>query len=149
MTGPYCDMHSQNPFSYYEDSTRVLPQLKKLECASASIGPQVAALTRTHSTYPLKAIAKQIDAKTLVFSVPEEAEKSWMSATKEPYEIPLVTRPDDSVLLTCPSCDFLDPTGWPWVNDAGTGWSQRGFSAQCSKCAELLSHEVRNHCVRG
>lgn len=121
-----------NPLAYEEDGVRGLSQLKYLQ------------------RFPFKEAIKAIDAETLQLTVSEATRNLFEATTKEPFDMPVVTSPDDKVSIPCPCCDDNKKTFlWPWIDDTASGWAQRDFRARCPDCKQIFNHEsygVRKFC---
>ena len=93
--------------------------------------------------YPLHDIAQTIDPVTLIPTYPSlERVSTWEQRTSLPFEAAFITTADDSVTILCPICPGYIQTPVPWITDAGNGFAQKDFSANCMSCKGLFGREV-------
>ncbi|KAF9515839.1 hypothetical protein BS47DRAFT_723038 [Hydnum rufescens UP504] len=118
-----------NPRIYFEDGLRVFPNLLAIP------------------SFPLLYISTTISPITFLPDTPAHFHKSsWESQTHLPYEYTLITARSETLDVPCPTCEGEVMVPVPWITDAGTGFAQRNFHAQCEYCKRSFSREAM--CVR-
>ena len=133
-----------NPRTYHEDCLRKFPGLFKMGCVSPfrRAGLKEIANVTHHRSFPLSQLCSTIDKESLVPHFPTESRvAAFASFTGQPFDPPLNTTSEDTVILFCPGCS--QPNSVPWITRKGDGYGQRAFSTGCSSCSMTFNREVR------
>ncbi|KAF8305769.1 hypothetical protein DL93DRAFT_2144320 [Clavulina sp. PMI_390] len=114
-----------NPRNYYEDCLRVLQNLLPVKA------------------FPLREAAESIDPITLIPTYPApERVAAWESRTQLPFAAAFTTTASDVASVRCPMCEGYVVTNVPWITDAGTGFAQKDFLANCMTCKGPFNREA-------
>ncbi|KAG8914658.1 hypothetical protein FRC00_011744 [Tulasnella sp. 408] len=135
-----------NPRSYYEDCIRKLPGLLRIGYVAAETALEELAHPHRplHRSFPLMQLAGSVARDTLHPHPPSEGRvAAFNSFTGQPFDPPIDTTSEDTVVVFCPSCS--QPNTIPWITYKGDGYAQRGFSCGCNSCQFLFSREVPDH----
>ncbi|KAG8966995.1 hypothetical protein FRC05_002309 [Tulasnella sp. 425] len=112
-----------NPRKYYEDCLRKLPGLLRI------------------GSFPLMQLAGSINHEKLLLSPPSEGHVAAFTAfTSQPFDYPLNTTADETVLIYCPNCS--QPNSIPWITYKGDGYAQRDFGCICNNCRFVFNRET-------
>lgn len=103
-----------------------------------------------HAGMPWKAVDECIDER-FQYNVPEAAKYRWTEWTQRPWD-QFTERLNRSI--ACPRCKKIMSVPWtstsrpetsrePWVtDDPGSGFAEAGFSVDCDKCKQVISHDT-------
>ncbi|KAG9016324.1 hypothetical protein FRB90_003288 [Tulasnella sp. 427] len=112
-----------NPRAYYEDCIRNFQGLLNI------------------GSFPLMQLAGSIDQESLLPHPPStERASAFRSLTGQPFEYPVNTTSEHTLVISCPSCS--QPSNVPWITHLGDGYAQRGFVYACEKCNFKFNREA-------